>query len=158
MAGTGIGESTSMTIVLYNSVNITHTLPIYYFHVSASSLISKFVPTEVFSELAASVASAASAASITGAEDPTSLVYSILEDSSLPPWFQAAVPVTYSTQLATLEAQISNLRVDSLGSTTLLPPQSAPTTASPTTSVGVETTNCKWHSCLKSQTSFHGIT
>ncbi|KUI72392.1 hypothetical protein VM1G_07457 [Cytospora mali] len=109
--------ATVTTALVYKSV-ITSILPAYFFHVNASSLISAFIPLDVFSQLAASVASAASAASVTGTEDPTSLVYSALEDTSLPPWFEAAVPVTYSTQMATLEAQINELRAEMLASTT----------------------------------------
>ncbi|KUI59483.1 hypothetical protein VP1G_06762 [Cytospora mali] len=109
------------TALVYKSA-ITSTLPAYFFHVNASSLISASIPLDVFSQLAASVASAASAASVTGTEDPTSLVYSALEDTSLPPWFEAAVPVTYSTQMATLEAQIDELRAEMLASTTSLSP------------------------------------
>lgn len=146
MSGIAINGSAPVTTVVYQSVNVTSTLPAYSFHLNVSSLISKFVPTDVFSQLAASVASVASAASITGAEDPTSLIYSALEDTSIPTWFQSAVPVTYSTQMATLEAQINNLRADSLGSTAPLSPQSAPTTVAPTSSVPNGTTSCKWHS------------
>lgn len=141
--GRGLNGLTTLFTTLYGSVDITHTRPEYTFHLNADSLISNFVPTDVFSQLAASVAAAASAASVTGASDPTDLIYSLLEDTKLPPWFQAAVPGTYSTQMATLEAQISNLRADSLGSTALSPPQSVPTTADPTSSVTVGTTSRK---------------
>ncbi|KAL2283965.1 hypothetical protein FJTKL_09209 [Diaporthe vaccinii] len=60
------GESTSQTTVLYRSVNVTSTLPAYFLHVSSQSLISTYIPPAVFSELAASVASAAWVASVTG--------------------------------------------------------------------------------------------
>ncbi|ROW00144.1 hypothetical protein VSDG_03616 [Cytospora chrysosperma] len=117
LIGTAFNGSTLASTTLYNSVNITSTLPVYYFHVNANSLVSKFIPTDILSQLAISVASAATAASVTGADNPTSLIYSALEDTSMPSWFQSAVPVTYSTQIATLEAQINNLRADLLGST-----------------------------------------
>ncbi|ROW02472.1 hypothetical protein VMCG_06040 [Cytospora schulzeri] len=116
---------------------MTSTLPAYFFHVNASSLISEYIPTDIFSQLAASAA----AASVTEAEVPTSLVYSALEDTSLPSWFQSAVPVTYSAQMATLEAQINDLRADSQGSTTLISLKSSPTTVRPTNFVADGTTN-----------------
>lgn len=133
--------SATITTTVYESANITSTLPAYFFHVDASSLISKIIPTDVFSQLAASVASAATAASVTGAYDPTSLIYSALEDTSMPSWFQSAVPVTYSTQISTLEAQINNLRADLLGST-----------IGPTSSAVNGATSCRWKFRYISQT------
>lgn len=102
------GGPISQTTVLYKSVNITSTIPAYFFHVSVQSLISSYIPPPVFSDLAASVASAASAASVTG--DATSLVYAVLEGASRPPWFSSAVPSTYSAEMSTLEASINGLR------------------------------------------------
>ncbi|KAK2601058.1 hypothetical protein N8I77_010533 [Diaporthe amygdali] len=106
--------STSQFTVLYETSTITSTLPAYSIHFSAQSLISTYIPPAVFSELAASVASAASMASVTG--DATSLVYSVLEDTSRPPWFSSAVPSTYAAQMSTLEASLNELLVTS-GST-----------------------------------------
>lgn len=121
------GESTSPTTVVYRSINVTSTLPAYFLHVSAQSLISTYIPPAVFSELAASVASAAAVASVTG--DATSLVYAALEDTSRPPWFTSAVPSTYAAQMSTLEASLDELkgvaRVDSTqepASTGMYPP------------------------------------
>lgn len=102
------GAPISQTTVLYKNVNITSTIPAYFFHVSVKSLISSYIPPAVFSDLAASVASAASAAAVTG--DATSLVYAVLEDASRPPWFSSAVPSTYAAEMSILEASINGLR------------------------------------------------
>ncbi|KAG8162052.1 hypothetical protein KVR01_007817 [Diaporthe batatas] len=104
MEGTTIAEST----VIYVPSTITSTKPAYFFHVSVQSLVSSYIPLEVFSDLAASAVSAASAASVTG--DPTSLIYAALEDVSRPPWFSAAVPATYTAEMSSLEASINELR------------------------------------------------
>ncbi|KAJ0123513.1 hypothetical protein J7T55_011978 [Diaporthe amygdali] len=124
------GSSTSQFTVWYESSTITSTLPAYFIHFSAQSLISTYIPPAVFSELAASVASAASMASVTG--DATSLVYSVLEDTSRPPWFSSAVPSTYAAQMSTLEASLNELLVTS-GST---PSTSAATSTQRTTPTG----------------------
>lgn len=92
------------------SVTVTFTLtqPGYFFHISVQSLISSYIPPEIFRDLAASAASAASMASITG--DATSLIYAALEDITRPPWFSSAVPATYTVEMRALEASINELR------------------------------------------------
>lgn len=102
------GASTASSTVLYKGINITSTIPAYFFHVAVQSLVSSYVPPAVFSELAASAAAAASAASITG--DATSLVYAALEDTSRPPWFSSAIPSTYTAEFSTLDASLNELR------------------------------------------------
>ncbi|ROV92220.1 hypothetical protein VPNG_09671 [Cytospora leucostoma] len=138
LSGSGIDGSTVAGTVLYQSLNITSTLPAYFFGANASSLISKFIPSDTFSELALSVASAASAESVPGANDPTSLVYSALEGTSLPSSFRYAIPAAYSTQMATLEAQISTLRAVLSVPTATGPTTSDPTSPDPTTSATTE--------------------
>ncbi|KAL1856253.1 hypothetical protein Daus18300_010825 [Diaporthe australafricana] len=136
------GESTPQTTAYYMSYNITSTRPAYFFHVSASSLISMYIPAPVFSELAASVASAASAASVTG--DASSLVYAALEDTSRPPWFASAVPSTFAAQMSTLEASINELRatpVSTASSTATTPTQE---TTQQTTPAGPGSPNKAW--------------
>lgn len=87
-------ETFTVPITLFSPIPTTFTLPAWFTHLSVESIISSYIPSDVFDELAASVSSAASAASVTG--DPTSLVYSALEDVSPPAWFSSAVPSTYS--------------------------------------------------------------
>lgn len=102
------GASTASSTVLYKGINITSTVPAYFFHVAVQSLVSSYVPSAVFSEFAASAASAASVASITG--DGTSLIYAALEDTSRPPWFSSAIPSTYAAEFSTLDASVNELR------------------------------------------------
>lgn len=111
MAGTTIAEST----VIFISTTMTSTIPAYFFHASLQSLVSSYIPPAVFSDLAASAASAASMASITG--DATSLIYAALEDESRPPWFSSAVPSTYTAEMNALETSISDLRATLLSTT-----------------------------------------
>lgn len=103
-------QSGSPVIVqtFYASTTATSTLPAYFTHLSIEALISSYIPTDVFSEFEASVSSAASAASVTG--DPSSLIYSALEDASVPAWFTSAIPATYTAQISTLEANIQALK------------------------------------------------
>ncbi|KAK7718691.1 hypothetical protein SLS64_002651 [Diaporthe eres] len=84
------------------------TLPGYFFHLSVGSIVSSYIPASVFSQLAYSVSLSAGAASVTG--DATSLIYAALEATSLPSWFSAAVPATYSSQMHTLQEEINQLR------------------------------------------------
>lgn len=102
------GESSSE--ILYRTASAYSTLPGYFFHllVSVDSIISSYVPGSIFSQLAHSVSLCAGAASVTG--DATSLLYAALEATSLPPWFTAAVPPTYSSQMYTLQEQINQIR------------------------------------------------
>lgn len=122
------GATISTTSVLYESINVTYTISAYFFHTSVQSLISSYIPPAVFSELAASAASAASLASVTG--DPTSLIYAALEDVSRPPWFSSAVPSTYVAEMSTLEASINELRATpvSTASATTASDSAAPST------------------------------
>lgn len=103
-------ESGSPVIVqtFYASTTATSTLPAYFTHLSIEALISSYIPAEVFSDFEASVSSAASAASVTGV--PNSLIYSALENASLPPWFTSAIPATYTAQISTLEANIQAMK------------------------------------------------
>lgn len=103
-----------MTSTLSTNFNVTSTLAGYFIHLSIDSLISDYIPPGVLSEIAVSVSSAAAVASITG--NPTSLLYSALEDSSRPAWFASAVPVTYAAQMSTLEAEIDSLKRTATGS------------------------------------------
>jgi hypothetical protein len=73
ISGATIPENT----VVYRKINITPTIPAYSFHTSVQSLVSSYIPPAVFSELAISVAAAASSAAVTG--DATSLIYAALE-------------------------------------------------------------------------------
>lgn len=102
------GATTPQSTVFFKNINITSTIPAYFFHLSVQSLISSYIPPAVFSELAASAASAASVASVTG--DATSLIYAALEDVTRPPWFPSAVPSTYTVEMSALEESINELR------------------------------------------------
>ncbi|KAG6367484.1 hypothetical protein INS49_001674 [Diaporthe citri] len=84
------------------------TRPEYFFHLSVGSIVSSHIPASILSQLAYSVSLSAGAASVTG--DPTSLIYAALEATSLPSWFTAAVPVTYSSQIHTVQEEINQLR------------------------------------------------
>jgi hypothetical protein len=110
-SGATISEST----VVYKSINITSTIPAYFFHVSVQSLVISYIPPAVFSDLAVSAASAASVASVTG--DATSLIYAALEDLSRPPWFSSAVPSIYTAEMSALEASINELRATPVSTT-----------------------------------------
>ena len=74
----------------------------------AESLISAYVPQSVYAQLTASIASAASAASVTG--DPASLFLSALLATSQPSWFSAAVPPYFSGNIDALESAVATLR------------------------------------------------
>lgn len=100
------GISSSLT--LYQPVLTLSPLPKYFFHQSVGSMISTYIPSSIFSELAHSVSMSAEAASVTG--DATSLIYAALEATSVPTWFLAAVPSTYSSQVYTLQEQINQIR------------------------------------------------
>lgn len=100
---------------LFKSINVTSPLPAYSTHLAIESLVSSFIPSDIFSDLAASVSSAAAAATITG--NPTSLIYSALEDASPPGWFVSAVPATYTAQMDDLQSSINVLRAASTSAT-----------------------------------------
>lgn len=130
---------------VYNSINVSSPLPAYFTHLSIDSLISSFIPLEVLSELAVSVSLAAAAASITG--DPTSLIYSALEDASPPGWFVSAIPATYTAQMNSLESSINVLRAENSTATTSsattgAAPSSSRATTSTTTSSPVSQSKC----------------
>lgn len=74
----------------------------------AESLISAYVPQSVYVQLTASIASAASAASVTG--DPASLFVSALLATSQPSWFSSAVPPYFTGNIGALESAVSTLR------------------------------------------------
>ncbi|CAK7203948.1 hypothetical protein SEUCBS139899_006698 [Sporothrix eucalyptigena] len=74
----------------------------------AASLVSVYVPTAIYTQLTASVASAASAASVTG--DPAALFLSAILATPPPAWFTSAVPVYFSSNIAALESAVSTLR------------------------------------------------
>lgn len=117
------GESYSRT--LYQPVTRYSTVPEYFFHLSVGSMISSYLPSSILSELAHSVSLSAAAASVTG--DATSLIHAALEATSVPSWFSAAVPVTYSSQMHTLQEQINQLRATPVS---LAPvPTSSPTSS-----------------------------
>lgn len=129
------GAPTSTLTIVSAFVNVTSTLPAWYFHLSVSSLVNTYFQSSFFTQLAADVASAASVASVTG--DPTSLVYQALEATSVPPWFVAGVPSTYSSELYTLESEINELRATpvsiespTLSTTTTTTPPSSTTPSS----------------------------
>lgn len=113
------GNLTTSTVV--TSYQVTSTLPGYYVHLSIGSLISNYLPPGLLSELAGSVSSAAALVSITG--NPTSLVYSALEESPRPAWFTSVVPTTYTAQMNTLEAEIDSLKAEATGTTPPTPKQ-----------------------------------
>lgn len=106
---------------MYKPSMAVSTRPEYFFHLSVGSIISSYIPGSIFSQLAYSVSLSAGAASVTG--DATSLIYAALEATSVPSWFSAAVPATYSSQMHTLQEEINQLRATPIslapGSTSL---------------------------------------
>lgn len=124
---------TSSVQTLYSPRLALSTLPIYFFHQSVGSMISSYIPMSVFDEIAHSVNLSAGDASVTG--DATSLIYAALEANSLPKWFSAATPSTYSSQMYTLQEQINQLRGTPIS---LIAP---PTTLAPSSTSGSETTS-----------------
>lgn len=116
---------TTYTTLLYKPSFAYSTRPEYFFHLDVGSIVSSYIPASVFSQLAYSVSLSAGAASVTG--DATSLVYAALEATSVPSWFSAAVPATYSSQMQTLQEQINQLRATPVS---LAPaPTSSPTSS-----------------------------
>lgn len=122
----GGGETYEVTTETIQSLIITFsTRPEYFFHLSVGSIVSSYIPSSIFSQLAYSVSLSAGAASVTG--DATSLIYAALEATSVPSWFSAAVPATYSSQMHTLQEQINQLRATPVS---LAPvPTSSPTSS-----------------------------
>lgn len=117
------GESYAQT--LYKTALAFSTRPEYFFHQSVGSIVSSYIPSSIFSQLAYSVSLSAGAASVTG--DATSLIYAALEATSVPSWFSVAVPATYSSQMYTLQEQINQLRATPVS---LAPvPTSSPTSS-----------------------------
>lgn len=99
----------------------------YYFHLSVGSIVSSYIPSSILNQLACSVLLSAAAASVTG--DATGLIYAALEATSVPSWFSAAVPATYSSQLHTVQEEINQLRATPIS---LAPvPTSSPTSDVP---------------------------
>jgi hypothetical protein len=78
------------------------------FSSAANALISTYFPTAVLAAITPAVASAASAASVTG--NPESLLFSALDASPRPSWLVNAIPSGYSSQVAALESAIDALR------------------------------------------------
>ncbi|EPE09193.1 hypothetical protein F503_06969 [Ophiostoma piceae UAMH 11346] len=134
----------------------------------AESLVSAYVPQSVYVQLTASVASAASAASVTG--DPASLFLSALLATSQPSWFSSAVPPYFTGNIGALESAVSTLRegatalplstsysetvittktTNSLGSTiTTSFTSSVPKTTSTSTNAAVPTAVSQYHAGL----------
>lgn len=122
----GGGETYKVTTQTILSPKMTFsTRPEYFFHLSVGSIVSSYIPSSIFSQLAYSVSLSAGAASVTG--DATSLIYAALEATLVPSWFSAAVPATYSSQMYTLQEQINQLRATPVS---LAPvPTSSPTSS-----------------------------
>ena len=78
------------------------------FTAAANALISSYIPAKDWPVLTASVGAAASSASVTG--DVSSLIYSALEASPRPAWFQSAIPTQYAGNIQTLESAIDAIR------------------------------------------------
>lgn len=108
---------------LYKPAMALSTRPEYFFHLSVGSIISNHIPASILSQLAYSVSLSAGAASVTG--DATSLIYAALEATSVPSWFSAAVPATYSSQMHTLQEEINQLRATPISLAAV--PTSSPT-------------------------------
>lgn len=83
---------------------------------AADQLISSYIPTTVLPVLESAVSSAASAASVSGVA--ADLLFSALAASSIPGWFQSAIPAAYSTQIGALEGDISALKATPIAVTT----------------------------------------
>lgn len=135
------GESYVQT--LYKPASAFSTRPEYFFHQSVGSIVSSYIPSSIFSQLAYSVSLSAGAASVTG--DATSLIYAALEATSVPSWFSVAVPATYSSQMHTLQEQINQLRATPVS---LAPvPTSSPTSSDslpPTSSTSSTPSTGEW--------------
>ncbi|CAK7267611.1 hypothetical protein SEPCBS119000_002642 [Sporothrix epigloea] len=116
----------------------------------AASLISIYVPSAVYSQLTASVASAASAASVTG--DPASLFLSAVLATPPPAWFTSAVPTYYSSNIIALESALSTLR-DAGFITTDTKTATATATSTGETLVTAQTTNSHGSTITTSYTS-----
>ncbi|CAK7210713.1 hypothetical protein SCUCBS95973_000881 [Sporothrix curviconia] len=115
----------------------------------AASLISVYVPSAVYTQLTASVASAASAASVTG--DPASLFLSAIIATPPPAWFTSAVPPYFSSNIAALESAVSTLRA--AGFTTTGTSTGTSTSTSSETLVVTQTTNSLGSTVTTSYTS-----
>jgi hypothetical protein len=79
------------------------------FSSAASQLISEYIPQSAFAVLEPSIAYAASSASVSYSNVEV-LIYSAFLATSIPAWFNSAIPSAYSTQLFQLEKDISSLR------------------------------------------------
>ncbi|CAK7564058.1 MAG: hypothetical protein SEPTF4163_001941 [Sporothrix epigloea] len=115
----------------------------------AASLISIYVPSAVYSQLTASVASAASAASVTG--DPASLFLSAVLATPPPAWFSSAVPTYFSSNIVALESALSTLR--DAGFLTTATNTAATTSSTSETLVVTQTTNSHGSTVTTSYTS-----
>lgn len=125
------GESYTYTDESYSYIYTTafSTRSEYFFHLSVRSIVSSYIPSSMFSQLVCSVRLSAGAASVTG--DATSLFYAALEATSVPSWFSAAVPATYSSQMYTVQEEINQFRATPIS---LAPvPTSSPTSSNPET-------------------------
>lgn len=80
------------------------------FSSEAVALMSEYIPSPIYSQLLASVASAASDADVTG--DPSALFFSAMAVDARPPaWFSSAVPSSYAAPIAALESALADLRL-----------------------------------------------
>ncbi|ERT01263.1 uncharacterized protein SPSK_07996 [Sporothrix schenckii 1099-18] len=113
----------------------------------AASLVSQYVPASAYVQLTASVAAAASAASVTG--DPSSLFLSALLATAPPAWFSSAVPPYFSSNIAALESAIAPLRSEAA---------TLSSTATSETLVVTQTTNSQGSTVTTSYTSTFPVT
>jgi len=75
---------------------------------AANELISDYVPTAVIDEWEQPIMSAASENSVSG--EYTEILYSALQASQVPGWFESAVPSQYEEQYAALTSGIEEIR------------------------------------------------
>ncbi|KAL1897073.1 hypothetical protein Sste5346_004278 [Sporothrix stenoceras] len=132
-----------------NKRQATTTTSALNLQAEAASLVSIYVPPTAYAQLTASVASAASAASVTG--DPASLFLSAILATNPPAWLNSAVPPYYSSNIAALESAVATLRSEA-GTNTLV------STSTSETLVVTQTTNSLGSTVTTSFTSTFPVT
>ena len=75
---------------------------------AANDLIENYVPTSVIEAWSAPIMSAASEAQVTG--EYTDILYSAIRASSVPGWFESAVPTEFNEQYVALTSGVEELR------------------------------------------------
>jgi hypothetical protein len=75
---------------------------------AADELISSYIPEDKFKVMTESLGPAAESASVTG--DISSIIFSALNATDPPSWFEDAIPTQFKEEVSALESAIDNLR------------------------------------------------